>query len=69
MANTNCLEGIRCPTCGNEDRLFISSSCLFEVTDEGAEPLDANVEYGKDSHAICPVCDHRGLLEEFYISH
>ena len=37
MVNENCLEGIRCPDCGNEAAFYIQSSAVMHVTDDGAE--------------------------------
>ncbi len=37
MTNTNCLEGIQCPQCGNADRFRIVATSLFTVTDDGTE--------------------------------
>ena len=66
--NVNCLEGLKCPECGNDDRLIIHGCSAFEVTDEGTT-RHWDVEYDDDSHAVCPNhdCDFEGKLGEFRI--
>ena len=66
MTNENCLEGIRCPGCGNEERLFITATIRADVTDDGAEPADGcGMHWDDASLAICPECDRDGPLGEF----
>jgi hypothetical protein len=66
MTNTNCLEGIRCPQCGNESRLLIVARIMADVTDDGADIADGcDVNWDDDSLAICPECDRDGPLSEF----
>ncbi len=64
MSNTNCLEGVRCPACGNEDRFRIVGKALFTVTDEGTDEF-GDVEWDDDSFAECPDCGRDGPLKEF----
>ncbi len=63
MRNENCLEGIKCPGCGNEDRFSIACTTLAEVTDDGAEAGD--MEWDDDSLTVCPECGRCGKLKEF----
>ncbi len=66
MSNGNCLEGIRCPTCGNEDRLFIAATILAEVTDDGADLAPhSDVEWDDSSFTRCPECGRQGPLAVF----
>jgi hypothetical protein len=66
MSNTNCLEGLRCPQCGNEERLFITGTVRLDVTDEGADVADGSDWHWDDtSLTICPECDKDGPLSEF----
>ena len=66
MTNTNCLAGLRCPQCGNADRLFITGIVRLEVTDDGADVADGSDWHWDDaSLTICPECDRDGLLSEF----
>ena len=62
--NSNCLEGIACPECGQGDSFRIEGRSVFEVTDEGTVG-HSDVEWDKDSWALCPVCEHEGRLGEF----
>lgn len=67
MTNTNCLEGIRCPKCGQEDRFFIIGGAQFEVTDDGSKTMGDH-EWDDDSPMSCPECGHAGKVGEFSIS-
>jgi hypothetical protein len=64
MTNTNCLEGIQCPQCGNADRFRIAATSIFTVTDDGTEG-HGDVEWDDGSHAECAACRHRGVLKDF----
>jgi hypothetical protein len=64
MANVNCLEGIRCPECGQEDEFDIYGECIFEVTDNGSEAAGDH-EWDYTSHTECG-CGHSGPLGSFY---
>ena len=62
--NTNCLEGLACPQCGNDERLFIVGMSVFEVVDDGTLEHES-VEWDDSSHTRCPQCNHEGNLCEF----
>lgn len=64
--NTNCLEGVRCPSCGSDSRFFISGDCMFEVTDDGSEAVGDH-EWGDLSFCRCAVCQHFDAFKEFCI--
>lgn len=67
MTNENCLEGIKCPGCSNEDRLLISASIIADVTDAGADIAGGyEMEWDDSSLVRCPVCDRTGSLSEFH---
>jgi hypothetical protein len=66
MTNINCLEGIACPDCGNDSRLYIEVTTLAVVTDDGAETY-GDMEWSADSHAECPECRRSGRLAAFHI--
>jgi len=66
MTNTNCLEGIACPKCGNDSRIYIEAKTLAVVMDDGAETF-GHMEWDGDSYTECPECGHRGTLAEFRI--
>jgi hypothetical protein len=64
MTNTNCLEDIKCPECGNEDRFRIAATALFTVTDNGTDDY-TDVEWDDDSHAECVECHRPGTIRDF----
>jgi hypothetical protein len=62
--NENCLEGIRCPKCKQQDRFYIVGTCTFEVTDDGSEAIGDH-EWDGDSTIACSECNHSGKVKEF----
>lgn len=64
MTNTNCLEGIRCPACGQEDRFKITALITCVVTDSGSEPVGDH-EWDDESGTHCPECGFTGKLKGF----
>ncbi len=66
MSNTNCLKGIRCPKCGQEDRFMITGYAQFEVTDGGSEATGDH-EWDDRSMTRCPNCDRSGPLSDFML--
>lgn len=68
MTNSNCLEGLRCPKCKQEDALKIEARVIVYVTDEGTEATDdGHYDWDHDSFCHCPECDFDGKLSDFYI--
>src|SRR5690348_15200938 len=66
MTNEMYLKDMKCPSCGNADRLFITATVRAEVTDAGADIADeCSMHWADDSLTICPECDQDGLLAEF----
>lgn len=66
MTNTNCLENIACPRCGNDSRIIVEVITLAEVTDDGAE-MFGDMEWDDGNYAECPECRYRGTIGEFRI--
>jgi hypothetical protein len=64
MVNTNCLEGIRCPNCGQEDRFHINAVITCLVTDAGSEPVGDHY-WDLTSFTYCPECEYQGTLKHF----
>ena len=62
--NTNCLEGLACPKCGQAEMLKISAHCVVEVTDDGTGDA-ANFEWYDEDNASCPSCHYFGTLATF----
>ena len=65
MPNTNCLENIACPTCGQEDRFEIHAAATFEVTDDGTSE-GRGVQWDANSAISCPACREFGRIKDFY---
>lgn len=66
MANTNSLEGIRCPKCKQEDAIDVCAFSQFRIIDSGAD-FHRDVEYDNDSHTECPSCGYHGEFQTFFI--
>ena len=64
MPNTNCLEGMRCPKCKQEDTLHIIASVTLEVTDDGSEAI-GDQEWDDTNPCHCPECKYKGTVGEF----
>jgi hypothetical protein len=65
--NENCLEGLRCPECYQEDTIRIVGQALFTVTDDGTS-TEGDIDWGDDSFASCPACNYEGNLWDFRIT-
>lgn len=65
MANTNCLEGVRCPHCGAEDSFLIAASVIVLVTDDGTEDCGGDYEWDQNAYCECTVCHHSATLKDF----
>lgn len=64
MTNLNCLNGLSCPRCSQQERLLISGRSFFEVTDSGSEAV-GNHEWDDESLTSCPTCHHTDALSAF----
>ena len=65
MTNTNCLEGITCPACGNEDRFRVEVTTMAIVTDDGAKVEHSDLHWDETSYAECAICLKHGALSHF----
>jgi hypothetical protein len=65
--NTNCLEGMKCPKCAQEESLKIEATCLFTVTDDGTEDDGDGREWSDTNYCECTECGHRGIVTDFTI--
>lgn len=65
MANTNCLEGVACPNCGQDERFEISARVWATVTDDGTEDQGGDYEWTDADPCVCTKCDFRGVLGQF----
>jgi len=70
--NTNCLEGFRCPQCGQTEKLAVLARMWVALTDDGTDPYDDAVdnmggtEWDDDSPAECPNCGHAAKVLTFF---
>ena len=67
MANTNILEGVKCPKCGHDKSFYIDCSSTFLAEDDGIEQTGDTI-YDQDSFTECngEACDFSGPLRDFY---
>lgn len=65
--NSNVLEGVACPVCGQVDRFQVMASTLVDVTDEGTDVSDdaTGVEWDETSFARCVACRYEGTWATF----
>ena len=63
--NTNCLEGVRCPKCQQQDGFYIEALIKVYVTDDGTEDQGGNYIWSESSPCACGDCGHAGPLAEF----
>ena len=65
--NTNCLEGIRCPKCGQEDYFEVRAHVWVTVTDEGTEDWQ-DLDWDDDAPTECRECGHRAEWNDFRVN-
>lgn len=68
MPNSNCLDNIQCPKCGQDKRFKIAAQILVTVTDNGVEDIGGDFDWDKDSFAQCPECGYNEKLSGFHIN-
>lgn len=64
MANSNCLEGMRCPKCGFDEHFKIVVTGIAHMTDDGYDYVQEG-EWDGDSPCWCGQCGHDGLVKDF----
>jgi hypothetical protein len=64
MTNTNCLEGVKCPVCCNEDEFLIQISVIATVADEGVTDSE-DPHWDDKSYTRCADCGEEGELVHF----
>ena len=62
--NDNCLAGIKCPKCGQEDQFSIEMTSMIDVTDDGTD-FHNDTEWDGKSFINCHECGHDGRVWEF----
>jgi len=71
--NVNCLQGLRCPRCGQQDELLVWAKVCVSLTDDGTDPfadslkMHGDVEYDNSSTTQCPDCDYQDTMLSFMI--
>ena len=65
MANTNCLKGMRCPECGNEDYFQILVNQIYDVSDDGADDGGRDVDWDESNWCWCNDCNEHGTVGYF----
>ena len=64
MTNTNCLQDIACPQCGQTDSFIIEVKTRANVTDNGAETF-GDMYWDERSFIECKNCQTGGIVDEF----
>ena len=66
-ANTECLEGIRCPHCKSLEPFDISCKGWMIVFDdpEQGDHRPRDPEWDEDSRCLCLECHHLGKVKDF----
>ena len=62
--NTNCLEHLRCPSCGSSNRFRIAVTCWADVFDDGIEEY-SDAEWDERSPMFCPNCGFTATVADF----
>lgn len=67
-SNTNCLEGLCCPECGQDSKFRVRATSVFNLYDDGTDH-DGDVEYDDDAFVSCDGqgCSYEGKLRDFRI--
>ena len=65
MANTNCLAGIRCPSCGSEGPFIVEVTVQVVMSDEGSEYGEGDLHWDEESYMRCVECDADGTAADF----
>ena len=59
---------MRCPKCGDQDRINIAATLWVRVTDDGTDADasgDGGSEFTPKSIAVCRACDHCATVAAF----
>jgi len=64
--NTNCLTGMRCPTCGSLEPFTIYATCTVEVWDEGTD-VGHDYEWDAMNYCRCHDCGLERTVDVFTV--
>lgn len=67
-SNTNCLEGIQCPTCQSTEPFWIECTVSVRVFDDGTDNYEG-YEWDDDSPIRCEACDASATVGLFRRGH
>ena len=66
MANSNHLKGLRCPSCGSYEPLYIAIDSIIAMYDDGpSEDCHWDLTWTKESSCECGECNWPGVLTDF----
>lgn len=66
--NNNCLEGFRCPACGQVDQFKIATTLagFVVMSDDGTvEESIESIDWGDDDSCMCTDCGYDGVVNNF----
>jgi hypothetical protein len=63
--NTNCLEGMRCPSCGSYGPFQMEANIVVLVSDEGTQDAGGDYEWDLDHSCKCEECSHAATIGDF----
>ena len=66
MKNVNCLEGLMCPKCGQQDRFIIDAITSITLLDDGVDKYEG-AEFDGSHTAGCPSCGWNGTVAELNV--
>jgi DNA-directed RNA polymerase subunit RPC12/RpoP len=68
MSNTDLLENMACPNCGQDKALWVEVATVYTVRDDSAEcKHDLIDNMSDDDYTTCPRCEYGGRWHKFYI--
>lgn len=65
MPNENCLKGVKCPKCGQDEKFGIAMDIVHEVTDDGVGDHIGEMDWADDSYCECRECWFSGKFKDF----
>jgi hypothetical protein len=63
--NEDCLDGMRCPSCGSYEPFYIDVQTTFTMFDDGGSEYQ-DLHWDDDSYCACS-CGKEGTVKDFYI--
>ena len=69
--NANCMQGLRCPKCGQDEELLVWAEMCVSLTDAGTDPHadstrnHGGTEWNETSMTECPACGFSAMMAAF----